>query len=208
MSATSTATPAPLRRTRARREDSAAMRSSACLARSSCTIPTRTLSHTEPPAKSVSPRTTWRVAGVLSPTASVAASVAKRVTLKTVKTLSATMVRTRRPDGGGAALTSPRARRSATSTSVRPVSAARGVLRLLEEDGPHVRLRRGVGVVGVDGDRHRRRVVGGVAVDLLEVLGQVAPLGDPLPELGGARAQHDVGDGAGFLALADRPDRL
>jgi hypothetical protein len=34
-----------------------------------------------------------RVAGVLSPMASVAASVTNRVTLKTVKTLSATMSR-------------------------------------------------------------------------------------------------------------------
>src|SRR6266850_8058811 len=45
-----------------------------------------------------------------------------------------------------------------------------GSLRTAEEDGPHERLGRGVGVVGVDGDRQRLGLVGRLAVDLLEIL--------------------------------------
>src|SRR5262245_10368935 len=149
-----------------------------------------------------------RVAGFASPRARVAASVRNGVMLKTVKTFSTTMSRTRRPLGGGAALTSPRARRSATSASVRPVSEVRPDLRLREEDRAHEPLGRGVGVVRVDGDRYGGRINRDVAVDLLEIVDHVTPLGHPLAELGGAGAQHDVGDGAGLLALADRADWL
>ena len=46
-----------------------------------------------------------------------------------------------------------------------------------------------------------------LAVDPLEVLADVAALGDPLPEVGRSRANHDVGHRPGLLALEHGPHR-
>src|SRR6185436_12110124 len=73
-----------------------------------------------------------------------------------------------------------------------------------EEDRAHERLGSGIRVVGIDGHRNRRWLLTVLVVDLLVVLAHVAALGDPLAEVGGARTDHEVGDGAGLLALAHR----
>src|SRR5688572_26415251 len=78
---------------------------------------------------------------------------------------------------------------------------------LAELDRADERLRLRAGVVGVDGDRHRAGVVGVLAIDLLEVLGDVAALGDPLAELARARLHDDVGHRPRLLALEDRAHR-
>src|SRR5687768_2175019 len=82
-------------------------------------------------------------------------------------------------------------------------SKASNTLRLLEENGSHERLRDGVRVVGVDGDRHRGRRLGLFAVNLAEILRHVTALGHPPAELRGARAHDHIRDRARFLALGD-----
>src|SRR5262249_46793252 len=76
--------------------------------------------------------------------------------------------------------------------------------RPAEEDRADEGLRARPGVVGVDRDRHGAGIVRRLAVDLLEVIDDVAPLGDPLAELGAPRLDDDVVHGARLLALEDR----
>src|SRR6266436_3382103 len=77
-----------------------------------------------------------------------------------------------------------------------------------KEDRAEERFRRAMGVVRVYRERDGRGVVRGVTVDLLEVLGDVAALGEPLAGVGRARTDHDVRHRPGLLALADRADGL
>src|ERR1700716_118438 len=69
-----------------------------------------------------------------------------------------------------------------------------------EADGTDERFRARVRVVGVDRERDRARIGGLLAVDRPVVRADVATLLDPAPQLGGGRAQDDVGNGARLLA--------
>src|SRR6266849_10337749 len=91
---------------------------------------------------------------------------------------------------------------SSSATSASPLPS-----RLSEEDRAEEGLRGRGRVVRVDGERDDRGVVRLTAVDLPVVVGHVAPLGEPLAEVGRARAHDDVGDGPGLLALHDRAGR-
>src|SRR6266850_2530276 len=107
---------------------------------------------------------------------------------------------------------------TSTTRTARNASVVRNRLRytssrasrslLLEDDRPVHRFGARVGVVAVDGQREDRRIVGRLAIDLPEVLDDVALLGHPFVEIGRPRVHDDVADGTRLLALADRPHRL
>lgn len=63
-------------------------------------------------------------------------------------------------------------------------------------------------IIRIDPEGEDGRFVRILAINPAKIFHNVAPLGDPIVEAVGARAQNDISHSSGLLALTDRAGRL